>query len=102
MKLNSKEATDVNWENHTNISNDFDETRIQPNAKYLESVAKPIGTDGCEDTTPGVLTHRTTMDATPLLTTDDTRQYRSCVGALLYYVLDRAEAQLEVSILDHI
>ena len=39
------------------------------------------------------------MDATPLLTADDTRLYRSCVGALMYYVLDRADAQLEVNIL---
>ena len=39
------------------------------------------------------------MDATPLLTADDTRLYRSCVGALMYYVLDRADAQLEVSML---
>ena len=40
-----------------------------------------------------------TMDATPPLTTDDTRLYRSSVGALVYYVLDRADAQLEASIL---
>ena len=39
------------------------------------------------------------MDATPLLTADDTRLYRSCVGALMYYVIDRADAQLEVSLL---
>ena len=42
---------------------------------------------------------RATMDAAPLLTTDDTRLCGSCVGALMYYVLDRADAQLEVSIL---
>ena len=29
------------------------------------------------------------------MTTDDTRLFRSCVGALMYYVLDRADAQLE-------
>ena len=45
--------------------------------------------------TPGVLRHRATLDATPLLTTDDTRLYRSCLGALMYYLLDRADAQLE-------
>ena len=39
------------------------------------------------------------MDATPLWTADDARLYRSCVGALMYHVLDRADAQLEVSIL---
>ena len=37
--------------------------------------------------------------AAPLLTADDARLYRSCVGALMYFVLDRADAQLEVSIL---
>ena len=39
------------------------------------------------------------MDAAPLLTADDTRLDGSCVGALMYYVLDRADAQLEVSML---
>ena len=38
------------------------------------------------------------MDAS-LLLTDDTRLYRSCVGALVYDVLDRADAQLEESII---
>ena len=76
-----------------------DETRIQPNTKYLGSVAH-VGLPGVETRpTPGVLTHRSTIDATLLLTTDDTRLYRSCVGALMYYVSDRADAQLEVSIL---
>ena len=37
------------------------------------------------------------MDATPLLTADDAILYRSCVGALMYYVLDRVDVQLEVS-----
>ena len=44
--------------------------------------------------TPHELTHRATVDATPLLTADDTRLYRSCVGALMYHVLDRADARL--------
>ena len=76
------------------------ETRMQPNPKYLESVANQLGLT-CAKTrpTPGVLSHRATMDATLLLTADDTRLYRSCVGAHMYYVLDRADAQLEVSIL---
>ena len=39
------------------------------------------------------------MDASPLRTTDDTRLYRSSVGALMYYVLDRAVSQLVVRIL---
>ena len=70
-----------------------DETRKQPNAKYLESVANRLGLTGAKTRpTPGVLTHCATMDATLLLTTHDTRLYRSCVGALMYHVLDRADA----------
>ena len=77
-----------------------DETRIQPNTKYLESVVDQLGLTGAKTRpTPGVLTHHATMDATPLLTADDTRLYRSRVGALMSYMLDRADAQLEVSIL---
>ena len=39
------------------------------------------------------------MDAAPLLIAHDARLYRCCVGAIMYYVLDRADAQLEVSII---
>ena len=66
----------------------------------LEFVASQLGLTGAKTRpTPGVLTHRATMDATHLLTADVTRLCRSCVGALVYHVLDRADAQLEVSIL---
>ena len=88
-----------------NISKDFGyqwQMRHEYNRtqKYLESIAYQLGLTGAKARlTPGVLTHRATMDATPPLTTDDTRLYRSCVGALMYYVLDRADAQLEISIL---
>ena len=36
---------------------------------------------------------------TSLLAADDASVYRSCVGALMYHVSDRADAQFEVSIL---
>ena len=76
------------------------ETRIQPNPKHLEFVANLLGpTSAKTKPTPGVLSHRSTMDATLFLTADDVRLYRSCVGALMYYVLDRADPQLEVSII---
>ena len=39
------------------------------------------------------------MDVTPVLTDDETRVYLSCVGALMYDVLERVDAQLEVGIL---
>ena len=70
-----------------------DETRMQPNEKCPESVAYQLRLTGAKTRlTPGVLKHPATMDATPLLTTDDTRLYQSCVGALMNHVLDRATA----------
>ena len=76
-----------------------DETRIQPIAKCLECAAHQLGLTGrTTRRTHRVLTHRATMDAAPLLTYDR-RLYLSCVGALMYYVLDRLDALLEVSIL---
>ena len=76
------------------------ETRMQPNPKYLEFVANQLGLTGAKTRpTPGVPSHRATTDATLLLPADDARLYRSCVGALMYYVLDGADGQLEVSIL---
>ena len=77
-----------------------DETRLQSTTKYLESVADQLGLTGAKPrSSPGVPTHRAMIDATSALTNDETRVYRSCVGALTYYVLDQADAQLEVSLL---
>ena len=76
-----------------------EETRTEPNTKCLESVAYQSGLTGAKTRpTPGVLTHRATMDATLPLPADDTHLYRSC-GALIFYVLDRADGRLEASIL---
>ena len=63
------------------------ETRIQPNPKYLESVANQLGLT-CAKTrpTPGVLPHCAAMDATPLLTADDTR---ACIDAVLVHSPER-------------
>ena len=67
------------------------ETRVQPNPKHLDFVATQLGLTGAKTRpTAGVLSYRATMDATPLLTADDARVYRSCVCALMYYLLDRA------------
>ena len=76
-----------------------DETRIQPNTKYLEAVSYHLGQTGAMTTDDWcvVMTHRPTMDATPLLTANDIRLYRSFVGAFMYHMLNRADAQLEVS-----
>ena len=64
-----------------------------------QSTWNQLGTNAKTRPTPGALKHRVIVDATPLWTADDTRLYRSCAGALMYYVLDRADAQLEVNIL---
>ena len=40
-----------------------------------------------------------TRDATPHLTDAETTVFISCVGGLMYCVLDRVDAKLEVSIL---
>ena len=78
-----------------------DWTRIQPKPEHLEFVADQLGlTSAKTRPIPGVQSHRATMDATPLLTADDARLYRSCVGALMDCVLDRADAQLGVSSLE--
>ena len=50
------------------------ETRTEPNLKHLEFVANQLGlTSAKTRSTPGVLSHRATMDATPLMTFDDAR-----------------------------
>ena len=60
-----------------------DETRQQPNTKYLESVADQLGFTGAKPRPAlGVPTHRATMDATPVRTDNEAIVYRSCVGAL--------------------
>ena len=76
-----------------------DETRIQPNTKYLEAVSYHLGLTGAVTTDAWcvVMTHRPTMDATPLLTATDLRLYRSFVGAFMYHMLNRTDAQLEGS-----
>ena len=48
--------------------------------------------------TPGVLSQRATTDATALLTADDARLYRSCVGALMYFVLGAQNAYVKLRI----
>ena len=38
------------------------------------------------------------MDAAPVLTDDETKVYRSCVGALVYCVLNRADGSVLVEL----
>ena len=59
-------------------------TRTKPNPKHLEFVANQLGLTGAKTRPlPGVLSYRATMDATAMLTADDARLCRSCVGALM-------------------
>ena len=77
-----------------------DETRPQPNTKYVESVADQLGlTERNRHRLLEGRRNRATIDATPVLTDDETRVYRSCVGARMHVVLDRADTQLDVHIL---
>ena len=74
-----------------------DGTRIQPNAKYLESVAYQLGlTDATRRPTRGVLTHRATMDATTLLTIDDSHVLaHSCVTCWIELMHSWKQAPLD-------
>ena len=74
------------------------ETRLQPNKKYLDTVAHQLElTTAQPASSPRATSHRATMNATPQLTAAQTSLYRSCVDALSSYVMDRANAQIEVS-----
>ena len=73
-----------------------DDTQLS-RTKYLESVADQLGSTGPKPKkTPGVPTHRATMDTTPVPTDDETKMYSSCVGALMFYVWDPVDAQLSI------
>ena len=68
---------------------------IESNPKYLDAVLELLGLDV---PTPSVPTHKERL-MTGLLSSAETTVYRQCVGGLLHYTQDRADAQCEVSIL---
>ena len=69
---------------------------IESNPKYLDAVLELLGLEGAKDVpTPSVPAHQEKLTTNPAETT----VYRQCVGDLLYYAQDRADAQYEVSIL---
>ena len=77
-------------------------TTTQANKKHIDYVIKRLGLENAKEVpTAGVQAHRKDVDAkeTPLLSDAESECYRSCIGSLLYYVQDRADEQLEVSIL---
>ena len=49
--------------------------------------------------TPSVLAHKEQLMTGELLEPSETTVYRQCVGGLLHYTQDTADAQFEVSIL---
>ena len=71
---------------------------IESNPKYL--VLDLLGLEGAKDVpTPSVPAHKERLMTGELLSPAETTVYRQCVGGLLYYKQDRADAQYEVSIL---
>ena len=75
-------------------------TTIESNPKYLDVVLKLLGLEGAKDVpTPSVPAHKEQLMTGELLESAEVTVYRQCVGGLLYYTQDRADAQYEVSIL---
>jgi hypothetical protein len=77
-----------------------DRVEITPNDKYLDYVLEVLGLgDANPVPTPGVPSYRAAMATSEPLEDEAITTYRSCVGALLYYVQDREDCQYEVSVL---
>ena len=73
---------------------------IESNPKYLDVVLELLGLEGAKDVpTPSVPAHKEKLTTGQLLNPAETTENRQCVGGLLYYTQDRADAQCEVSIL---
>ena len=73
---------------------------IEINPKYLDAVLELLGLEGAKDVpTPSVPGHKEQLTTGELLDSSETTVYRQCVGGLLYFTQDRADAQYEVSIL---
>ena len=72
---------------------------IESNPKYLDAVLELLGLEGAKDVpTPSFPGHKEKL-MTGELNPSETTVYRQCVGGLLYYTQDRADAQYEVSML---
>ena len=73
---------------------------IESNLKYLDAVLELLGLEGAKDVpTPSVPAHKEKLTTGELLSPAETTVHRQCVGGLLYYTQDRADAQYEMSIL---
>ena len=72
---------------------------IESNPKYLDAVLELLGREGAKDVpTPSDPAHKEKLTTGELLNPAETSVYQQCVGVLLYYTQDRADAQYEVSI----
>ena len=75
-------------------------TTIESNRKYLDAVLELLGLEGAKDVpTRSVPAHQEQLVTRDLLGPAEIAVYRQCVGGLLYYTQDRADAQFEMSIL---
>ena len=75
-------------------------TTIESNPKYLDAMLELLGLENAKDVfTPSVLAHTEQLMTGELLESAEITMYRQCVGLLLYYTQDRADAQHEMSIL---
>ena len=73
---------------------------IESNPKYLDAVLELHGLERAKDVpTRSVPAHTERLVTGELLDPAGTTVYRQCVGGLLYYTQDRADALYEVSIL---
>ena len=69
-------------------------TTIESNPKYLDAVLELLGLGGAKDVpTLSVPAHKEKVMTGELLEPCETTVYRQCVGGLLYYTQDRADAQ---------
>ena len=75
-------------------------TTIESKPKYLDAVLELLGLESAKDVpTLSVPAHKEQLMTGELLESAEITVHRQCVGGLLCYTQDRADAQYEVSIL---
>ena len=77
-------------------------TEIRPNPKYVEKVREQLGMTTCNPApTPSVEAHRAErgQPGDEPLGVDGHKLFRTCVGSLAYFALDRDDVQYEVNML---
>ena len=68
---------------------------IESHPKYLDAVLELLRLEGAKDVpTPSVPAHKERLTTGELLSPAETTVYRQCVGGLLCYTQDRADAQI--------